>query len=278
MKFGISTHLYHDQRLGRDHLVEVAEHGFEAIELFATQSHFDYHDASAVGQLAVWLRETGLRLHGIHAPITRSLTGGVWGPSFSTASGDAARREAAVRETDAALNVARRIPVEVLVLHLGMPRGQNVPPGDNVREAALRSIEEILELVSPLGVRLALEVIPNGLSSPAALVQLLEEDLDPSGAGICLDYGHAFLLGDLVDGIETISGHLISTHVHDNDGRNDTHLAPFDGAIDWPSALMATHKVGYEGTFLLELGNIDSPGAVLGRARTVRERFEKILS
>jgi sugar phosphate isomerase/epimerase len=278
MTFGISTHLYHDQRLGLAHLAEVAEHGFESIELFATQSHFDYHESSAIERLEGWLRETGLRLHGIHAPITRSLSGGVWGPSFSIAATDADRRRAAVREAEAALNVVRRIPADVVVLHLGMPRGQQVPAGDNVRDAALRSVEDILQLTSPLGVRLALEVIPNELSTPAALVRLLEEDLDASGAGICLDYGHAFLLGDLVDAIETISGHLVSTHVHDNHGRSDDHLAPFDGAIDWPSALMATHKIGFEGTFLLELGNVDSPSAVLGRARTVRERFEKILS
>ena len=45
MRFGISTHLYHDQRLSRDHLAQIAAHGFEAVEVFATRSHFDYHDA-----------------------------------------------------------------------------------------------------------------------------------------------------------------------------------------------------------------------------------------
>ena len=41
MQFGVSTHLYHDQRLGRDHLVEIAAHGFEAVEIFANRPHFD---------------------------------------------------------------------------------------------------------------------------------------------------------------------------------------------------------------------------------------------
>ena len=36
-------------------------------------------------------------------------------------------------------------------------------------------------------------------------------------------------MGDLVDAIETVSGHLITTHVHDNRGKLDDHLAPFDG-------------------------------------------------
>ena len=46
-RFGVSTHLFHEQRLTREHLVHVAAHGFEAVELFATRSHFDYHDDRA---------------------------------------------------------------------------------------------------------------------------------------------------------------------------------------------------------------------------------------
>ena len=33
MRFGISTHLYHDRRLERGHLAQIAGYGFEAIEL-----------------------------------------------------------------------------------------------------------------------------------------------------------------------------------------------------------------------------------------------------
>ena len=69
MRFGISTHLFHEQRLSRDHLAQIAAHGFEAVEVFATRSHFDYHDPAAIAQLGEWLKETGLALHGIHAPI-----------------------------------------------------------------------------------------------------------------------------------------------------------------------------------------------------------------
>ena len=73
MRFGISTHLYHEQRLSRDHLAQIAAYGFEAVEVFATRSHFDYHDPAAIAQLGEWLKETGLALHGIHSPITDRL-------------------------------------------------------------------------------------------------------------------------------------------------------------------------------------------------------------
>ena len=34
--FGVSTHLFHGQRLAREHLLEIAAHGFDTVEVFAT--------------------------------------------------------------------------------------------------------------------------------------------------------------------------------------------------------------------------------------------------
>jgi sugar phosphate isomerase/epimerase len=275
MRFGISTHLYHDVRLDQTHLAEIAGYGFEAVELFATRSHFDYHDAAEITRLKQWLAETGLLLHGIHAPITDSIKGGQWGHErFSTAVTDAARRQAAVREAEIALRVAREIPVNVLVVHVGTPTVM-AQPGDNNRGSALRSVEAICRLAEPLGVRVALEVIPNDLSAPASLVSMLERDLEAPHAGICMDFGHAFLMGDLPDAIETSAEHLITTHVHDNRRREDDHLAPYRGAIAWDAALMSMQKIGYEGTYLFEVANTGSPSAVLEDARRARQRFER---
>lgn len=275
MRFGISTHLYHNVRLDRAHLAEIASYGFEAVELFATRSHFDYHDAAAIARLKQWLAETGLALHGIHAPITDSLIGDRWGDTtYSTAVSDASRRQGAVREIDAALRVAQAIPVDVLVVHLGTPTVMKMP-GDNTRNAALRSVEEICRLTEPLGVRVALEVIPNDLSTPASLVEMLERDLEAPHAGICMDFGHAFLMGDIADAIETSAEHLITTHVHDNRRRDDEHLAPYLGALPWDAALMSMQKIGYEGTYLFEVANTGSRADVLEETRLARQRFER---
>jgi sugar phosphate isomerase/epimerase len=274
MRFGISTHLYHDVRLDRSHLAEVAGYGFEAIELFATRSHFDYHDAGAIRQLKQWLGETGLALHGIHAPITDTIQGGRWGATtYSTATADAARRQAAIREVEAALQIARAIPVDVMVVHLGTPSSMNLA-GDNNRGAAARSLEEICRLAEAIGVRVAFEVIPNDLSTPASIVAMLEHE-DARHAGICLDFGHAFLMGDVPDAVETCAEHLFTTHVHDNRRRADDHLPPYTGSIEWDRALMSMQKIGYEGTYLFEVANAGSTAAVLEETRRARQRFER---
>jgi sugar phosphate isomerase/epimerase len=277
-KFGVSTHLYHGQRLGRDQLLEIAAHGFEAVEVFATRTHFDYHNPAAIADLQQWLADAGLELHGIHAPVTESFVGGRWGPALSLASVDRERRAQAVGEAERALHIARRIPVGVFVVHLGLPRTSQPAPTENNRDAARRSVEELQQIAEPLGVRLAVEVIPNELSRAGSLVHFVEEDLDGVDVGICLDFGHAHMDGDLVDAIETVSGHLVATHVHDNDGRADEHLVPFDGTIDWPGVMTAVQKVGYDGTLLLELAAHGSPKATLARAQHARARMERLLT
>ena len=278
MRFGISTHLYHERRLGREHLAEVARYGFEAVEVFATRSHFDYRDEAAIERLAQWLSETGLTLHGVHAPITEVFgSGDVWTPGFSNAVNDNARREAAVREAEAALRIVKRIPFDVLVVHLGTPASKN-NPGDNNRAAAVRSAQEICRIAEPLGVRVALEIIPNRLSDAASLVSMIEDDIQAKHAGICFDFGHAHLMGDVVDAIETTAEHLITTHVHDNRGRDDEHLVPYVGSIDWEMALVAMQKIGYDGTYLMELAGSGSPPGVLEEARRARQRFERALA
>jgi sugar phosphate isomerase/epimerase len=277
MRFGISTHLFHDQRLERRHLAQIADAGFDQLELFATRSHFDYHDEAVVGALATWLSDTGVALASVHAPIAFSMNDGELGQVLSNASSASDARHAAVREADLALQVARQIPFDVLVLHLGTPASRSAV-GDNARAAALRSAEDICRLAEPLGVRVALEVIPNDLSTPAALVAMLERDLDAPQAGICLDFGHAHLMGDVADAVEIAGEHVIATHVHDNRGREDDHLAPFLGTINWDTALMTMQKIGYEGTYVMELANTGSAAAVLEEAHRARQRFERTLA
>lgn len=288
-RFGVSTHLFHEHRLAREHLVDIAGHGFDAVELFATRSHFDYRDPAAAAQLAEWLSDTRLVLHSVHAPIAEAMRGGKWVGSFSTASGDETRRKAALAQIQATLELARTVPFEYLVVHLGMPDDQLAagdpstgsgsprpkPRDDNQPAAARRSVEEIVALAAAVSVKVALEVIPNPLSSADMLTRLIEDTLEDVDVGICLDFGHAHLMGDLGDAIETLSGHLWTTHVHDNRGRSDDHLVPFAGSIDWDAAMMETQKIGYDGALILEVGETGDPVDVLSRAAKARERLEK---
>jgi sugar phosphate isomerase/epimerase len=274
VRYGLSTHLLHDVRLTGDHLRAIAGAGFAAVELFCSRSHFDYHDPAAASALAGWLNETGLELTSVHAPIAEGLTRGVWRGAWSNAASDPAARAAAVREATAALDLARAIPYRTLVTHVGVPAAQ-ASATDNQRDQAVRSLGALNEHAAGVGVALALEVMPNRLSSPDALRSTIDQS-ELEGASVCLDLGHAHLMGDVVDAVETLSGYLSVIHVHDNRGRQDDHLMPFDGTIDWDRTLLALQKVGCDGPLVFELASAEDFPATLKRAAAVRERFEAL--
>ncbi len=260
--FAVSTFLYRARRLTRDQLSELGAHGFSAVELFASRLHVDYHNPSVIADLQQWLAAAGLALTSVHAPVLDA----------SLASADAGEREAACRETERALHIGRRIPFRTFVVHLGRPRGDGIRGGTN-RDAARRSLEALAKAAAPLGIRIVVEVIPNDLSRAASLAELLDEEVEAPNVGICLDTGHARIDGDVAEAIEHVSGHLAAVDLHDTRGRSDDHLVPFEGAIDWPSALTSLQKVGYDGPMTFELSARGSTRDTLARARAARVRL-----
>ena len=277
MRFGISTHLFHGERLERPHVERLAASGFELVEVFATRSHVDYHDEGSVIGLRHAIEATGMRAWSVHAPISDSFTGGVWGRPYSNASPDDGVRQQAIDETCVAIRAAGLLGCAEVVVHLGIPREQRVPPGDNSAAAAGRSLEALARASEAAGVRLALELIPNGLATAEALVDWLDGDLDLGRAGVCLDTGHAHLTGGAPEAVELLSGYLTTTHVHDNRGRTDDHLVPFDGTVDWPATLMALSKVGYTGPLMFEIPDHGNADATLARVVLARGRIQAIL-
>jgi sugar phosphate isomerase/epimerase len=157
---------------------------------------------------------------------------------------------AADDEAEQALYVARRLPMPVLTLQIARPK-----------EAA-RAIDRLTELAAPLGVTIAVDSASEGLAPIGSLVHFVEGFEPP--VGIALDFGRAHRDGDLVEAIEIASEHLVSARL------------PIDGGIDWPAALTAVQKVGYEGALLLDLPR-GAPKVLLRQARQARERFERLL-
>ncbi|MEX2270668.1 MAG: sugar phosphate isomerase/epimerase [Vicinamibacterales bacterium] len=293
MKFGISTHLFHDERLSEAHLAAVKRHGFDRVEIFATKTHVDYASDSVAESVRTWLANTGLTAHSIHAPLTNAFKKGEWGQVWSTAAADSGRRQTAVAESQRAMSFAAAIGARLVVAHLGVPDGMQTPGPDNDPGALSRSLSTLAADARSHGLTLALEVIPNRLSTPEALVERLETASDSSeeadeivGHGVCLDVGHAHLMtgtgktgdGGAIDAAETLGGHLVTTHIHDNAGKRDDHLVPFEGTINWSALVMAMEKVGYDGVWMFEIAlpNGADRDRTLAKAAAARGRLEKL--
>ncbi len=71
--------------------------------------------------------------------------------------------------------------------------------------------------------------------------------------GFCLDTGHLFLLRrDISVFIETLSHRIKCVHIHDNDGSDDAHMAPYTGNIPWFEFYTAMNRIGYNGYLSFE--------------------------
>jgi sugar phosphate isomerase/epimerase len=275
-RFGLSTHLFHGERLDGRHLETIRRHGFDYVELFATATHFDYRDPARVREIRDWLRGAGLTPGSMHGPIFDSYGSGAWGRPYLNASMSPAARQEAIDETRLALDAARELGCAALVLHLGLPAGQGAG-ADNDPTSARRSLDAIAEAAHGTNVRLALEVIPNALSTPPELLRWMHDDSGLDDHGVCLDFGHAHMMGGVGEAIETLSGHIITTHVHDNNGREDSHLVPFAGSIDWPESLASLWKIGYAGPLVFEVADHGDADGVIARLVGARARLQSIL-
>lgn len=73
----------------------------------------------------------------------------------------------------------------------------------------------------------------------------------------CFDTGHALLLGADMRRTLNVLGHRVETlHIHDNNGINDQHLAPYMGLMDWDATIAGLKDIGYSGNLSFETFNV----------------------
>ena len=75
----------------------------------------------------------------------------------------------------------------------------------------------------------------------------------------CLDVGHLLLLGiDPCNAIEMLGDRLETLHIHDNDGVDDNHIAPFLGVCNWNRFIKGLRTIGYKGNLNFETDGFNS--------------------
>ena len=208
-QYGVSTHLFHNQRLSRDHLLEIAAQGFELVEVFATRTHFDYHNPATVADLQQWLAEAGLELQSVHAPIAERFSGGRWSGTLSIATPTRGRASAVARRTGAAHRA--RIAVPVLVAHSASPVAAADRIGVQDRRAAGPRPR--------CGWRAARRAIAGGAAQrvveAGSLVHFVEDDLTPDDDGAAPGPASAWTSATRTSTAtrqdETVSEHLVAT-------------------------------------------------------------------
>ncbi len=232
----LSTYHWVQQKLTSAMLDDAARAGAEGVEVFCAAYHFNYRSPESVRELGDWFTGHALKLHSLHAPTSReSSPGRESGAPVSISELERGRRLDSVDEVKRALEVAEKAPFEVLVLHVGTSRDESDP---RRWDAAFTSLEHLVLFARQRGVTIALENTPGELATPANLRHFLEDTRLP-GLRLCFDSGHAHIEPGALQGMETMRGLAITTHLHDNHCEKDEHLLPFAGTIEWEKLLKA---------------------------------------
>ena len=250
MKRSISTHVFLQQRLHAGLLDAMAGAGAQSIELFAARHHFDYADRAEVKELAKWFRSNDCGAT-LHQPIFDG-RGSNWSrhvpPSIHLIDVEKTRRIDAMDEVKRALEAAEQIDIDSMVLHLGT---QNDTWSERTLDLSMTAIEHIKAFAAPLGVKTLIETLPNDVTTPEHLLEMLRiGHLD--SVNVCLDVGHVNLpgMGGVASAFEILGDRIKQLHLHDNGGEKDEHCWPGEGKVKWDevSAGIATLKQPPTGT------------------------------
>jgi sugar phosphate isomerase/epimerase len=245
----MSSYVYIKQRLHPGLLDTMVRGGAQALELFAARGHFNYDEKEHVRELGDWFKSEKIEFHSMHAPIYMSNDFRSGGQQVNIVDPEKRNRIDAMDEIKRAIEVAEYAPFRYLILHVGKSDEYDDP---RKFEDALSSIEHLHAFARPLGVGLLLENIPNDLSTPEKLKELIRL-LRYDDLGVCFDVGHAHLMSSVHQAFSILEGRIRSTHIHDNKHDKDTHLWPGEGTIDWDQTMQSLRAASRAPALLLEI-------------------------
>lgn len=181
----------------------------------------------------------GVELRAVHGPFGDLVPG-----SFDPLVRDLARWR-----IDQGAAAATRLGATHLVLHHGYVPGTSEPA--RWLDRSIRFWRSVLKAWP--GVRIHLE---NHLEpGPELILNLLEAVAHPR-LDVCLDLGHARCYSQTppLEWIRRLGQRIGYVHLHDNDGREDTHLALGRGRIPWEDSCRALLATAPGALWALEVG------------------------
>lgn len=287
MLLSITTDYKLDQGNPQPFLRAIADTGFTHIHwCHHWNTDFVYH-AAEVEQIGQWLEEYGLQLADVHGSEGRE--------KFWYSPKEYARL-AGVELVKNRIDFAARLGGDAVVMHLYPPTRH--PELSQFNAIIWEQLRKTLDALQPYavtrGIRIALENLIDFHGVEAGVVNkgeagdnfdlLLQiyEQYPPEYIGFCYDSGHAILGRNRMDRLAPLMSRLAVLHLHDNDGQEDQHRLPFDGAVDWQLAAELIAKSPYTKPMSYEVSmrnaGISDEQEFLQQAYATGVRFAEIVA
>lgn len=168
-----------------------------------------------------------------------------------------------------AMDIAKALNVKTAVLHPNCTTVRmRAYDRKEAYDAAMAHLSPFAEYAAKIGLNVIIEntrLVPGIRQShrycqgPEELCQVA----DALGFGICWDFGHANLAGlKQSEALAYVGRRLKAIHIHDNNGTDDDHIAPFMGNVNWVDAMHGLALAEFEGSFNYEVGADRIPKAL----------------
>lgn len=261
---GLSTGCFYKKSIF-DCLHFIQKSGFSMIEVCSYPQHLDYHDKQAVKEVARQLNELGIEAYSFHAPFSK----------IDITSLDKNEQNESVHEIFQAAESAALLNVRHFVMHPGPEKVMNPPEDERMKRLhnAANVLKKVAQKCKELKIGFTLEnMLPHLLFGNVRDMLWIMGAIDEINIGTCLDTGHANISGDIINVMYKLSHHLQLLHINDNRGKDDLHLPPGKGEIDWNLLLRQLSEVGFHGGLILELSSREDNNEeiVLHEARQAR--------
>ncbi len=230
------------------------EAGFSCVDLsLAGTEGGEYNDPEdevkkELKKISDDLKKDGIKINQIHGP---------WRyPPKDESEEDRSER---LEKMKRSIRMCSHMGCKRWVVHPIMPFGtDDIGTGNEEKTWELNKtfMRELLTVAKEEGVIICFENMPFvnlSLSSPQSIIKFVKE-MDDDNFRICLDTGHANIYHEMTIGdvVRLMGDKLEVLHVHDNDGKNDFHLIPAMGTLDWQDFGKALVQIGFEGVFSYE--------------------------
>ncbi|HXY53322.1 MAG TPA: sugar phosphate isomerase/epimerase [Nitrospirota bacterium] len=166
------------------------------------------------------------------------------------------------------LKVAAFLKPRVAVFHAAYDRWRYSGRKDIWLEYSLDTWHKVMDSASKIGLRVAVENVFD--EDPEALHMLVEKIGSPD-FGFCFDTGHfnIFSSVSMEQWFESLGKNLIEVHLHDNDGKADSHWALGRGDIDFQRFFRLMRRHSPKPVYTIEAHDKDDVEASLGRVKAL---------
>lgn len=258
MKIGINVSPYEHTygRYGKDKFLKIKRHGYDAIDYNIADTDTELYSAneSELKQIVnverAAAQSAGIQISQVHGPWR-------WPPQ----DGSAQDREERLEKMKKSVLITSMLGCEHLVIHPIMPFGiedLKIGKQQETWNINYEFFQALLPFAKQHGVTICLENMPMRHFSIATPEHVLEfvKQFNDDHFKICLDTGHVSVFPDLSVGneIRKLGEDIKVLHIHDNEGKRDSHLYPSKGIIDWQDFVKALETIGFGGVLSLEIG------------------------